>query len=60
MQEKTYRAVMGEHGGLKRYLKKAKDTNDAEMLRSWRSFMYNVLYPLDAQVFVRFRFRCFF
>ena len=56
MQEKTYRAVMGEHGGLKRYLKKAKDTNDAEMLRSWRSFMYNVLYPLDAQVFVRFRF----
>jgi len=50
VQEKTYRAVLGEHGGLKCYLKKAKDTNDAEMLHRWRSFMYNVLYPLDAQV----------
>ncbi|XP_076808430.1 uncharacterized protein LOC143451615 [Clavelina lepadiformis] len=49
IQEKTYMAVMGEHGGLKNYLRKAQETKDADMIRRWRSFVWNVLYPLDKQ-----------
>ena len=45
---------MGELGGLKNYLKKAEETKDAEMLRRWRTFVHEVLYPLDEKV------KCYF
>ncbi|XP_078482416.1 uncharacterized protein LOC100184681 [Ciona intestinalis] len=49
VQETTYRAVVGEHAGLQNYLKKAEEAKDADMIRRWRSFVWNVMYPMDKQ-----------
>lgn len=47
--EENYRAAMREHGGLKRYLRRAQDTKDGEMIKVWRGYVVNVLHPLDQQ-----------
>lgn len=43
----SYRAVMKKHDSLQKYLHEARVTKDADMIRRWRSFVMDVLYPLD-------------
>uniref|UniRef100_H2ZN64 Uncharacterized protein n=1 Tax=Ciona savignyi TaxID=51511 RepID=H2ZN64_CIOSA len=49
VQETTYRAVVGEHSRLRTYLAKANELKDADMIRRWRSFVLEVMYPLDKE-----------
>ncbi|XP_039255317.1 uncharacterized protein LOC120332178 [Styela clava] len=47
VSDTSYRAVMKSHKGLKKYLSEARRKKDAEMIHCWRSYVWNVLYPLD-------------
>jgi len=52
----TYETVVGEHKKLRTYLKIAEERKDAEMIRRWRAFVWEVLYPLDKEVLLNSHF----
>jgi len=56
VQMTTYETVVGEHKKLRTYLKIAEERKDAEMIRRWRAFVWEVLYPLDKEVLLNSHF----